>query len=127
MKLNLDHISKDFKKELCFNILKLIKVKRKQSLTKLIKIKVGEQMSQFLRETYKLNNRFVYCQSILEDFEINLVRHFGDGNFAMIKNNSVEAKIFNYSTKFLDKSSNFVKIKGCDTFSIKFIVDELVN
>ena len=84
-------------------------------------------MSQVLRDAYKLNYRYIYCQSILEDFEINQVRYFGEGNLAMIKNNSVEAKIFNYSTKFCDKSFNLVKIKGCDTFKIKFFVEELDN
>ena len=47
--LNVDQITKDFKKELYLNILKLLKVKRKQSLTRLIKIKVGEHESSSQR------------------------------------------------------------------------------
>jgi hypothetical protein len=119
----------DFKKELNFNIIKLLNIHRKSSLCRELKIKIATDLSSYLKQKFKLNNKFqVSCKFSKEFLKIlSTKRFFHLRNYSKMIISKIQIKIFNRCTKFLDKKLNIISLHGVDTFSIKFCVAEIIE
>lgn len=113
--------------EINIQAIKLLNVGRKQSLTRVLKVKLNKKNFEIIKRKYKINNRFKENQCFqnllqIEDFE----RYFSKNNYTKIARKTIEFKIFNRKSFFLDKNLNKKFMQGMATLSIRFQVSEIV-
>lgn len=114
--------------EIKIQTMKLLNVGRKQSLTRVLKVKLNKSFSNKIKKRFNLSNRFKGNQSFLTFLGIlDLERYFSLKNYSKIDGETVEFKIFNRKTFFLDKNLKKKYMIGLDTLSIKFQVLEIVK
>lgn len=113
--------------EISVQVMKLLKIGRKQSLTRVLKIKLSHKIEKKIKKRFKITNKYKKNKDFqlilkLEDLE----RYFSHNNFSKIVNESIEFKIFNRKTNFLDNVLNKKSLSGMSTLNIRFLVSELI-
>jgi hypothetical protein len=76
-----------------YEIVKVLKITRKTSLIKMFKIAISSSFSNFLKDKYKISNKFLHVNNFENDFNLHQKRYYSENDYVVIEENSFMLKI----------------------------------